>query len=86
MSEQQDNIERVGKRIGAAILQFCDGREKFHAEDMREYVRKAVGMVAPGSPDRILRDLRKKGLLDYKVLSRKNSHYQIIREAHGRLF
>ena len=38
----------------------------------------AVGRVAPGSADRVLRDLRKRRKLNYKVLSRRESRYRVI--------
>ena len=34
--------------------------------------------VAPGSSDRVLRDLRKRRKLNYKVLSRRESRYRVI--------
>lgn len=82
MSEQTDNLERVLTRIAAAIIEFF-GRtqDTFFAEEMREYVERTVGRIAPGSPDRVMRDLRQRGLIDYEVLSRAASKYRIIRHA-----
>ena len=82
MSEQDDNLERVSERIASAIWSFFAehvqaGQLEFHAEDMRQWVRRVVGMVAPGSPDRVMRDLRKKRLLNYTVIDRANSLYRI---------
>jgi hypothetical protein len=84
MSEQQDNIRRVSHRIGWAVLAFRDlrvatGREEFFAAELREFVMEQVGHpLAPASPDRILRELRLKGLLNYEVISRSKSFYRFI--------
>jgi len=78
--EQQENIERVNERIGGAVLAFMRqtrGRQ-FFADDLRRYVRVAVGEVAPGSPDRILRMLRQARRLDYRVVSRSLSLYEAL--------
>lgn len=82
MTCQQDNIRRVSQRISRVILDFYDLRKSqrqpsFHAGDLRFYVARHIGHeLAPASPDRILRDLRKRGLLDYKVVSRSQSMYE----------
>lgn len=79
--EQAANLERVSGRISAAILGFCRGRSVFHMEELRRHVEEVVGDVAPGSPDRILRLLRKQGRIDYEVLSRARSMYRLTRVA-----
>jgi hypothetical protein len=76
--EQERQIERVTARIGMTVLAFVRSigvGGTFHAEDLRAYVN-ANASGAPGSPDRILRDLRCKGLVDYTV-ERKDSRYTI---------
>jgi hypothetical protein len=84
MGEQDDNLERVSRRIGASIVKFYQqkkstGRPEFYAGDLREYVVCSVGhALAPASPDRILRDLRKRKVLDYKVISRSQSLYAFV--------
>ena len=79
MSEQQKNLNRVSSRIAAAILEFCTEGREFHADELRRHVDGCVATgVAPGSADRILRDLRKRRKLNYKVLNRKNSLYRVI--------
>jgi hypothetical protein len=53
--EQDENLERVTARIGRTIQDFfATPVEEFHADDVRNCVRERVGMVAPGSPDRIM--------------------------------
>jgi len=53
---QQENLGRVSERIGPAVLAFCAsvGLREFFADDLRRYVRRMAGEVAPGSPDRVL--------------------------------
>lgn len=80
-SEQAENIERVKNRIGGLIVQFFSeciaaGQFEFHADELREYIGHRI-VVAPGSPDRILRQLRREGKLGYKVVSRRGSLYRI---------
>jgi hypothetical protein len=82
--EQGENLDRVSRRISWAILQFYqrskDERQpRFYAGDLREFVVSVAGhALAPASPDRVLRDLRKKHLLDYKVISRSQSKYEFV--------
>jgi hypothetical protein len=42
-------------------------------------VLRETGIAAPASADRILRDLRQKGVIDYKVLGRRASLYAVTR-------
>jgi hypothetical protein len=83
------HLERVTSRIGGAILQFCRERiassfstlpnkAEFHAEELRRHVDRVIGVTAPGSADRILRDLRKRRALGYKVVNRRDSLYRIL--------
>ena len=84
MSEQEENLNRVNARIGPTILQFykqrkARGQPRFFAGDLREFVVSTKGhALAPASPDRVLRDLRKKHLLNYKVISRSQSKYEFL--------
>lgn len=82
--EQQENLERVSSRIGAAIITFCgehlrdEANPQFHAEDLREFVTRETGISAPGSADRILRNLRQRGVIDYRVIDRRGSLYEVL--------
>ena len=84
MSEQDENLNRVSCRIAPAIMEFheakkTENRPLFFAGDLREFVIHKVGSdLAPASPDRVLRDLRKRGLLDYRVISRSESKYEFV--------
>lgn len=82
MSEQAANLDRVRLRITTRILEFYQRRgfaAAWHADDLRNFVIEEV-QVAPASADRVLRDLRQHGVLDYVVLSRRHSLYQFVRE------
>lgn len=77
---QAEHLERVTARIGAAILDFCralEGRQ-FVMDALRRYVAAKVGPVAPASPDRVLRQLRQAGRVQYRVVSRRESLYEVV--------
>lgn len=84
MSEQDENLERVSHRIRPAIWQFYQskklkGQPRFFAAELRDFVVRMVGhALAPASPDRVLRDLRRKHVLDYRVVSRSQSIYEFL--------
>jgi hypothetical protein len=63
---QAREIVRVARGIAPIVLEFCKAHRVFHAEDLRAFVMSRTGR-APGSADRILRDLRRQGFLDYSV-------------------
>lgn len=73
------SLERVTSRIGAAIVEFCTSRvgQTFRADELRTHVTTACGVVAPGSADRVLRQLRLTNRIQYRVLSRKDSLYRV---------
>ncbi|KKK85582.1 hypothetical protein LCGC14_2771810 [marine sediment metagenome] len=66
---------RVRSRIGSLILEFCCENRTFHMEDLRLYVQNWVD-VAPDSVSRILRQLRQQRVLNYSVVSRRQSLYR----------
>lgn len=77
-ADQPDERERVNVRIGPSVIEFAKNRKRpFFIEDLRRHITLTVGIVAPASPDRILRQLRQAKKLDYVVLDRKRSLYQI---------
>lgn len=73
------SLERVTSRIGSAIVEFCAARvgQTFHADELRAHVTRACGVVAPGSADRVLRQLRLTNRIRYVVLSRRESLYRV---------
>ena len=76
---------RVRRSIGAAIMTFAidHNGQQFHINELQSYVAKRVP-TAPASADRILRQLRQQGSLDYRVISRSNSLYEF--QFQGELF
>jgi len=75
---QKVNLERVKSKIAPIIVEFFEDRVagfEFHMGELQRYVG-AKAQVSPDSPSRILRDLRKKGILDYEIISRPKSHYR----------
>jgi hypothetical protein len=90
VSEQRQNIERVGEAISQLVIAFLRSHigKEFHVESLRQFVYSNVdGYVAPASPDRILRDLRQKGKVNYEVVSRSKSLYRAIPvDEQGTLF
>ena len=81
--EQQAQLSRVTGAIACEILKFARYRLKvgvpeFHADDLRASVSAAL-RTAPGSADRVLRDLRRSGVLSYEVVDRRASLYRLLR-------
>ena len=77
MNQQTINLARVTAAIGKAVLKFCSSRGvngTFHASELHEYVGD---QVAPASADRVLRNLRQKGYVDYVIVDRRASFYAI---------
>lgn len=74
-----DFLDSVASRIGKAIVEFCAAMtgQEFHADDLRRHVNLHVGACAPGSADRVLRDLRKRGAVEYECVSRAASLYRV---------
>lgn len=78
-----DFYAATSSRIGEAVALFYTQRMSqgflvFHADDLRQFVTAVVGPVAPGSADRVLRDMRQSGEVNYTVLDRKNSQYKLL--------
>ena len=70
--------ERVRSRIGSLILEFCRINDTFYMENLRTSIETRLGDIAPDSPGRILRQLRQQGLLNYTVVSRRQSLYRVV--------
>lgn len=68
------------KEVCAFIEKFAKMRkagtnQPFHMKDLTDYVLENV-MVAPDTPGRILRMMKKQGKLSYTLLNRASSLYQ----------
>jgi hypothetical protein len=77
--DHPEERERVSLRIAGAVIEFCRQNELFHADELRAWVIRETGIAAPASADRILRQLRQRHVIDYVVLSRRESLYQTLR-------
>lgn len=83
--EQEQELARVSSGIAKHILAFCRWKgvgATFRTSELNDFVcLRTENHVAPGSSDRVLRDLRLKRVLDYEVLSRRASLYKITKVA-----
>lgn len=78
---QQANLERVSQNIARLVADFCrgrfgEGRAEFRMADLTAFVN-ARSTIAPDSAGRILRDLRRRRVVSYEVVSRSQSLYRI---------
>jgi len=66
------------KRIASAVVDFVGSHldREFTASDLRRFVMSRVDGTAPGSADRIMRMLRKDGVINYALVSRPKSLYR----------
>lgn len=78
LPRQEAELQRVSERIGAAILAFTTPGRVFHMDQLRLWVEEQCGKVAPDSASRVLRQLRQKGAVSYRVLSRRDSLYEVL--------
>jgi hypothetical protein len=78
-----ENLQRVALNLGQSIVHFWQikmstpGR-RFTATELRQYVQKNNFGTAPASADRVLRNLRKAGKLNYAVVNRAASLYEAL--------
>jgi hypothetical protein len=88
MNEQSEQLTRVNSAIAIFVEAFVSSHTTWHVSDLQRYVFDRVdGYVAPASPDRILRDLRQKKVIDYEVVNRRKSLYRTIAmKGQGELF
>lgn len=72
--EQSQQLARVSDALAPRIVAWALERigDEFHADELRE----AVG-GAPASADRVLRDLRRRGVVGYVCVNRRTSLYVI---------
>lgn len=80
-AEQAANLRRVQKNLDGHVLAFCRDvwqmkPPRFFMHELTTFVRGRVG-IAPDSPGRILRSMRQRMLIDYVVVNRKSSLYEL---------
>ena len=77
-----DELRRVRSRLAPCIQRFWAlrvmARPVFRASELHEYVQTCVPGVAPASADRVLRDLRTDGCLNYTLEKRSGSLYRAL--------
>lgn len=77
---QSAELERIASRLAELIISFCTDRlavaPEFNMVELTAWVSRHV-VAAPDSAGRILRDLRKRGLVRYKVTNRRASTYRV---------
>jgi hypothetical protein len=76
--EQPKQLDSVLGKTAGVIVEFFESLEvgqEFHADELRQYVAQRL-TVAPGSPDRIMRELRRTGEVSYEVVNRSKSLYR----------
>lgn len=81
MTTQTTQLKRVRSLIGDLVMDFCSCRvgKEFYGWELATFVMDRVTHVAPGSPDRILRDLRQSGAVEYTIVSKAQSRYYVDR-------
>ena len=76
---QDVELERVSLNIGDLVLGFVnrlpDGAQ-FQGWELEEHITKHR-RITPGSATRILRDLRKQGMIDVSCIDRSTSTYEV---------
>lgn len=74
------HLSRVRSAIGAVIASWLRARgvgAVFRASQLRAHVAEVCGEKAPASADRILRALRRDGVVAYIVVDRRASLYRL---------
>lgn len=76
------DLKRTKANLEPAILlwakrRMTNGCRQFHLVDLGVDLAKKGLEFAPGSPDRILRNMRSRQLVGYTVLSRSKSLYEL---------
>ncbi len=79
MTTHREEHDRVKQAIRQHIIAFASAHtgRHFHMDDLTRYVRAQVP-TAPDSAGRILRALRQDGVIDYRLVSRHDSEYEIL--------
>lgn len=77
----REQLERVSSNIRSVIHSFfatMRGGQEFRASDLHAYVESRCS-VAPGSADRVMREMRASGLIGYELVSRSGSLYRKVK-------
>lgn len=79
LSAHKINMERAESKLTGLIVDWCNRHGPGHRFHLGEFTRDILSqqLCSPTSPYRIMALLRKKGLVNYKVVSRSQSLYQL---------
>lgn len=82
-SGMPEQLARVALNLNETIVEFFKLRlsgleNRFTANDLRHYVNAKNFGTAPASADRVMRNLKKEGKINYVVVNRSKSLYQAI--------
>ena len=88
MTTHRDEHARVKRAVRQVIIAFAVDRltwkPSFHMQELTYYVSRYVP-TAPDSAGRILRALRQDHVIDYRLVSRAASEYEIVAVNGGEL-
>lgn len=73
----REQLTRVRNELGPRIVAWAAERLASGVAEFRASELKAAVAGAPASPDRVLRDLRKRGVVGYEVVSKPKSLYRL---------
>jgi hypothetical protein len=79
--EQSANLERATEHLADAVVAFWRARlgRDFYAYELVDFVREQLGPgLAPDSPGRVLRRLRRGRVVHYEVMNRAASLYRAL--------
>lgn len=82
VSDNSEHLARVASSIGETVIAFVRGigaGGRFYASALRDYVTDRHPCIAPESPGRILRELKRRGDVHYELVSRAESLYEVVR-------
>ncbi len=85
-TDQATELSRVTARIAPLVLRFCRNRKRTAPQFRLAELTFFVGLhaqVAPDSPRRVLSHLRDRGLVQYRLVSRRESLYRVTRVKGG---
>lgn len=73
----REQLTRVRTELGPRIVAWAAERLATGCAEFRASELKVAVAGAPASPDRVLRDLRKRGVVGYEVVSKPKSLYRL---------
>jgi hypothetical protein len=76
--EQAEQLDRVEGNLTQLIVDWYNNHETGHEFHLGEFTRDILNirLCSPTSPFRIMADLRRKGIVNYKVINRAKSLYR----------